>query len=241
MFTVDSWLARAWPVECPLCGLPAGGAGWCAACVALLPPAPAGCSRCLAPWPAASGVPAHCDAPPPWQRAWAPYRYGWPLDRLIGEMKFARRVTTAAALGRLLTACYVDAARPEVRGPVIPVPLHPARLARRGFNQAQELARPLATCLGLRLDPQALRRVRGGGAQSALGGAERRRRLAGAMAASAQRVVGEDVLLVDDVLTTGSTAGAAAEALLAAGARTVSVVVLAVAISPAADGTCNRA
>jgi ComF family protein len=101
------------------------------------------------------------------------------------------------------------------------VPLSRRRQARRGFDQAELLAREVARGSGIPVD-RLLRRVRETRAQARLTGADRRRALAGAFASV--RDPPQRVLLVDDVLTTGSTAAACAEVLREAGAGRVVVL-----------------
>jgi len=105
---------------------------------------------------------------------------------------------------------------------VVPVPLHPRRLAARGFNPAAVLARTVARELGLPWSPRALARLRDTPSQTGLGRGARRRNVAGAFRAT-EPVAGR-VILVDDVVTTGATAAAAARALRRAGARAVVLV-----------------
>jgi len=113
---------------------------------------------------------------------------------------------------------------------IAPVPLHPSRLLARRFNQAAEIARPLARHAGLDYLPDALiRQVRtdSQGGKSARG---RRLNVKAAFAvteAGRRRIKGRRILLVDDVLTTGATAEACARVLLEAGARAVDLAVIA--------------
>jgi predicted amidophosphoribosyltransferase len=98
----------------------------------------------------------------------------------------------------------------------------------RGYNQAIELARPLAQQLGLRYADGVIERVRATPALAAgRGRDERRRELAGAFVARSATLRGQRVLLVEDVATTGSTLSAGAEALLHAGASAVVAAVFA--------------
>jgi len=120
--------------------------------------------------------------------------------------------------GRL--SCPVDG--------IVPVPLHPARLAERGFNQAELLAAPCASHWGLPLLTRTLVRARATRPQTELDGAARRDNVAGAFRVSRPAdVAGRRLLLVDDVLTTGATVAAAARVLRQHGAREVGVLVLA--------------
>jgi ComF family protein len=115
------------------------------------------------------------------------------------------------------------------------VPLSSRRRARRGFDQAELLARSVAARRGVAA-ARLLRRVRDTRAQARLRGADRRRALAGAF--TPVRAPPERVLLVDDVLTTGSTVAACAEALVAAGARRVDVLTAARSLGGAIPARC---
>jgi ComF family protein len=108
---------------------------------------------------------------------------------------------------------------------LLPVPLHRSRHTSRGFNQAYELARPLARRSGLPL-LTITRRRRRTRPQTGLSAAERRRNLKGAFMLT-RRLPCRHPLIVDDVMTTGETCGQLARVLLAAGAKDVSVLVAA--------------
>jgi ComF family protein len=225
------------PAICPACELRSNDPAqrpFCAGCWGRLPlldgPACGGCGR---PFPGLGAAPcAACQASPtPFAFAGAVAAYDGGLRRAIHALKYARRAAVAAPLGRLLAergpgrlpappGVLVDA--------VVPVPLHAARLAERGFNQAELLAAACARRWALPLERRALRRVRATAPQAALDAPARRANLRDAFAVGRPAcVAGRRLLLVDDVLTTGATAAAAATALRAAGAAAVGVLVLA--------------
>lgn len=104
------------------------------------------------------------------------------------------------------------------------VPLHPKRLAKRGFDQARELTLSISEKTGLAALADALTRVRNTPSQVGLDREERAENMRGAFLARASLVEGKRLLLIDDVTTTGATAGACAEALLSAGAREIGLL-----------------
>lgn len=113
---------------------------------------------------------------------------------------------------------------------VVPVPLHPLRLLTRRFNQAAEIARPLARAADLDYLPDALTRARATASQGGKSLRGRRLNVKSAFSVSEtgrRQIKGRRILLVDDVLTTGATAEACARALLEAGARAVDLAVIA--------------
>jgi ComF family protein len=149
------------------------------------------------------------------------------VTHLVQALKYEGALANARVLGTGIAAAASRALAPLAGGSarplLVPLPLHPARLVERGFNQSREIARIVARRLDLRLDERALRRVRATAPQVGLARLERASNLNGAFAADGRIVAGRTVILVDDVVTTGSTAAAAACTLLAAGAQSVQV------------------
>jgi ComF family protein len=110
---------------------------------------------------------------------------------------------------------------------IVPVPLHPARLSARGYNQAELIAADLAKRLSLPIDRKSLTRLRDTPAQVAVAPKERWNNVKDAFAAQQAAFTGKRVLLVDDVATTTSTMRAAAVATIRAGAEGVAALVIA--------------
>ena len=210
------WLLPPRCVVCGDAGMP--GRDVCAACHAELPWQGHACPRCALPLPVAQDC-GHClQHPSPLDAVHAVFDYAFPLDRLLPRFKFHQDF----AAGRVLAQCMAErfAALPRPAA-ILPVPLHPSRLRRRGYDQALELARPLARALKLPLSTGLLQRRRATSAQSRLDAAARQRNLQGAFQLTAAAAVPAHVVLLDDVMTTGATLHAAAQALRCAGAQRV--------------------
>jgi ComF family protein len=189
----------------------------CAACEERVLPAVLFCDGCgLAVIPAGSQ--------PEGQHA--VFAYGGAIASAILRLKYAGRSDLASRFAPLMIARMEPLG--TVADVVVPVPLHPARLAERGFDQAALLARPVAR--GLRIDyrPRALVRTRATPPQASLDRSSRVANVATAFRCRSAGVVeGRRVLLIDDVRTTGATLASCAEALLEGGASRVLTLVLA--------------
>ena len=163
---------------------------------------------------------------------------GGAIQHLQHALKYGNRPMYGHVLGRLLAPALTDHLRSQPGNPlerhpnvgIVPVPLHPARLLERGYNQSQYLAEGIAAGLGLPPPLPLLRRGRRTRTQTTLGVDARWDNVAGAFEATFLDVGSlETIVLVDDVLTTGATASAAAVALRDAGVRTVHLATLAFA------------
>lgn len=152
------------------------------------------------------------------------YIFQSPLREAVHQLKYRRVRRVAGPLGALMAEHVI--AQPVAVDAVLAIPLHNTRLAERGFNQAEALAREIANLLDLPLIDTGLTRVRATEQQARLDARARAENMRDAFAwrgaAPPRRL-----LLVDDVLTTGATMGACAIVLRAAGAEAVHGLALA--------------
>jgi predicted amidophosphoribosyltransferase len=149
---------------------------------------------------------------------WTAVAYAGPARDVVTALKFRGAVGAADAMAAAIAA---NAPPGWIEGALVPVPLHPARLRKRGFNQAERLARALAGRVGTRVW-DGLERSGPRATQMGRGRAERLARIAGTVAVrTGAWVPPGPLVLVDDVTTTGATLAACREALRAAGAADV--------------------
>ncbi len=224
---IQDWLL---PRLCPACGgNTEAGEILCAGCVQTLPRSGPACPRCATPYdhPVLAHECGTCQQhPPAYDRCVALFHYGPPIDHFVRRLKFHRELSIATVLGEWLAERLQDTAPlPDV---ILPIPLHATRLRERGYNQALEIAKPVAQQLGAPINRHALLRLHATAAQSDLPLEDRRRNVRGAFAVRAGNdLAGLHVALVDDVMTSGSTVQAAARCLRQAGASEISVWVVA--------------
>ena len=201
--TIRMRLRPAWWVvrvdACLLCDAPAGHipnlCGACAAALVRLPP----------------------------HQPFVAFPYTPPISTLVQWMKFDACLPAALTLGSLLAEAVVEG-RLLIPDALLPVPLHARRLRSRGFNQAFEVARPLARWLDRPLLSSACIRVRATRPQSSLQTArERRDNVAGVFRVRRCLDGLDTVAIIDDVLTTGATVLELARVLRGAGVRRVLV------------------
>ena len=212
------------PQDCVLCGLRAGDSPLCAGCRADLPALPAAhCPVCALPVATAQVCGRCLKHPPAFDATLALWCYAAPADHLIHALKFHARLPLARFFADALAALDLP---PVDR--LLAMPLHPRRLAERGFNPSVEIARALARRTGLAFDAFALERLHDTPPQRELAWSQRRRNVRGAFALRRDAEVrGLHVAVVDDVLTTGASLHELARVLKAGGALTVTALVLA--------------
>ena len=232
---VYDWLLKlqhkAFPTSCRLCraaGEP--GLELCSACREELPWLDHACRGCAMPLPpdADATLCARCQimVSPIDECRWL-FTYHPPVDGWIQRLKFDQDLTLGRLLGTLLADSVSSDADPGSVF-VLPVPLHRKRLSERGYNQAMEIARPLAR-LGYRIETRCCKRARNTGAQSGLSAASRKGNIRGAFLAT-KPLDGKRFVLIDDVLTTGSTINELARTLKTGGAQSVMAWVVARAV-----------
>lgn len=231
------------PRECAMCAIvleaSESAAGMCAECARALPGAGARrCASCglhspASPCPACSAA-SRPDEPVP---TLVCCDYAPPADRLVTAFKYGRRIALGRAIGASMAA-RLDAYRREHPLPgdaaLLAVPIAPARLARRGFDQAAVLARHVGARSGLPVAVAGLARIRDTRPQPGLARDDRGDNLLGAMAGS-PALAGRALVLVDDVITSGATIGEAERAARAAGGRLVLRLAFARTPAPGAD------
>jgi ComF family protein len=197
---LDAFLALLFPDRCAGCARL--GSLFCANCRATLAPYP----RSLRQMPA--GLSDLRIA----------YVFQSPLREAVHQLKYRKQRRVAEPLGLLMAEHIV--AQPVAADAVLAIPMLAARLAERGFNQAEELAREVARLLDLPLLDKGLVRVRATEQQARLDARARAENMRDAFKWHGSPPAGR-LLLVDDVLTTGATLGACAVALRAAGAQDI--------------------
>lgn len=166
----------------------------------------------------------HClRHPPAFDHALAAFSYGFPLDRLLHAFKYAGNLALADILAEPLARIAAGHPKPDM---LLPMPLHPSRLKERGFNQALEIARPIAKWLNIPLAADACRRTRDTSSQAGLKLKERRRNVRGAFACDLD-LAGKIIAVLDDVMTTGATLNEISRVLKSRGAVEVSAWVVA--------------
>lgn len=159
--------------------------------------------------------------PPIFDAAICALHYATPVDYLVKRLKFGHQLSYAKVLGTLLFQ-HLSQSEIGTVDAILPVPLHKARLRKRGFNQALELAHELQKPLGIPLF-KGITRVINTTAQTLVKGEDRAANLNGAFAIKSGVTLPRHIAIVDDVITTGSTSNELARLLKEAGVAKVSV------------------
>lgn len=210
--------------DCLLCAAHSQSGLLCAGCAAELPClfAAHSCPQCASPSPGGLTCGRCLGRPPHYDRSTAAWRYAFPADRLLQSFKYGARLALAGFCAEHIVLAgdlHTDAfrAKPLHIDLIVPMPLHPRRLSARGFNQALEIARPLAHTLQIPIEAAALARLRDTAAQAGLPLTERVKNVRGAFACK-RDLTGLRIAVVDDVMTSGATLDEVAKTLKRAGA-----------------------
>lgn len=193
--------------------------------------APSRCAACDAPVDSRillcpSCAPSIERSPPERDTSLAIFEYGGAIASSIVRLKYDGRPEIGPRIGKAIVP-FVSFLRRRV-DIVVPVPLHPRRLAERGFNQALLIARPIARGLGVPISARGLLRVRDTPQQAMLDRARRLTNVRRSFRVNPRaQLEGQRVLLVDDVRTTGATLEACTAALHMGGAKAVFDLVVA--------------
>ena len=207
---------------CLLCGTASRNGIFCAACDAQLPYLTAAhCPVCAVPTLGGDICGSCLQHPPQFNRTIAVFAYTFPLDKLVQALKYSEQLVLVNSLADKL------AQRVELRPDcLLPMPLHPARLQERGFNQSLELARRIGDKLHIPVLVDSCQRVRDTPPQFALSWNERDKNVRRAFVCT-QDFSGKSVAVVDDVMTSGASLNELALTLRRAGAQEVHAWVIA--------------
>lgn len=172
----------------------------------------------------------HCIKTPAYfQHTTAVFGYTFPLDKLIQALKYGERLELVNSLAD--TLAQQTKVIPDC---LLAMPLHPARLRERGFNQSLELARRIGKKLSIPLSLNTCVRVRDTPPQSSLSRTARNKNMRQAFACTqdfgTQNLAGQHIAIVDDVMTSGASLNEVARTLREAGAKEVSAWVVARAL-----------
>jgi len=207
--------------HCLLCASHDGDAfGLCKACLNSLPwhSAPQ-CPQCGLTTPIAHATCGSClSSPPAFDATHALFSYDFPVDRMLQHYKYKNSLHLANTFATLLhREKLTQQATQSNIDLIIPMPMHPARLKERGFNQALEIAKLLSKSMQIKLDYTSCQRTKYTPPQASLPFKERIKNIHGVFHCQ-KNLQGLKVAIVDDVMTTGASLNELAKTLKQAGA-----------------------
>ncbi|MCR5687563.1 MAG: ComF family protein [Lachnospiraceae bacterium] len=209
-----------YPRICPVCNgiVSRFGADICPECVRKLTPVEApSCGKCGKPVDAGGlcedcGRIAHV-----YDRGCAALVYDEYISKSIYRFKYNGKREFSAFYGRIMAERCGDAIRSWKPDAIVPVPVHKSKLQKRGYNQAELIARELSGRLKIPVDTALVERRAATKVQKELGAGARQKNLKGAFKVTQNAVKLKTVLIVDDIYTTGATVDAVAGCLKGAG------------------------
>ena len=161
------------------------------------------------------------SSPPAFDICISPFHYALPISKFITQLKFHRKLHYGPVLASLLIE-KIEQHVEKLPECIIPVPLHPNRLRQRGFNQAYEIAHPIARKYGLKLDCKSCQRIVSTPPQMEQNKKARQKNIRNAFSVSTEFNY-KSVAIVDDVMTTGQTLNELARVLRERGASHIQV------------------
>ena len=209
-------LSNLFPSRCILCSKTIGATAVnvnieiCEACYNALPFNNSCCVRCALPLAEDVSEDTLCgrciQQLPEYHYAHSIFRYEGDIVELVHRLKFSEKITYAHSIGEILFSAFKadEILRVEMPDCILPVPLHPARLRQRGFNQSIEIARVLSNEYDIPIVSNAVVRQRSTISQTGLKARERQKNIRGAFSI-VDELRDKHVLIIDDVVTTGST------------------------------------
>lgn len=210
MHWLEKWLL---PSRCVISDKPSEQLDLSSELVASWPIPKSVCPRCCEPYAAevGGGVCGTClQSPPAFDRTQVGFYFDAELVDLLHAFKYGNQIAYGRIFAELLRS-RLDASNIDA---LVAVPIHPLRRRERGFNQAEQIALPLAKALQIPLIRGGVKRVKNTPSQTHLNKAQRQRNLKQAFAVNAERFVGlQRIALIDDVITTGATMQQLAKAI----------------------------
>lgn len=160
---------------------------------------------------------------PFYQKSIIPLEYDFPVTTIIKRLKFNEKLLFSGTLSNILLNKVLERSDPyPYPETIIPVPLHPFRLIKRGFNQSELIAKDLANSLKIPVDIKSCRRIKNTSHQTGFSDKERKKNIRNAFDVK-NSFSAKHVAILDDVVTTGSTVNELARVLQQAGAETIEV------------------
>ena len=203
--------------DCLLCQSASSDRLLCEACERELPASATACPRCALPGSQLTECGACLAAPPHFDASRAAFSYAFPIDALVQALKYGGQLALAGWFAQELLKRL---GQPSGVDLIVPLPLHPARMAERGFNQAAEIAKALARASGIAMDAHIAKRLRNTAAQTGLPWREREANMRQAFGCE-RELSGLSIAVIDDVMTTGATLNEFARTLKQSGAARV--------------------
>ncbi len=212
------------PQDCILCAAPAGEHPLCFACAEALPHhRGAACPQCALPTTAGELCGSCLRYPPAFDVTCAAFDYRFPLDTLLHQLKYNGNLVLADFAGKSLFEVIPASEKPDM---IFAMPLFPARLKERGFNQSVEIARRVEREINAPLIIDGYHKIRDTKNQADLPWKQRQANVRGAFACELD-LKGKHIAVIDDVMTTGATLNEFSKVIKKQGATKISAWVVA--------------